>query len=179
MTWCPTDSSQDTVSLARRAGFYGAAMLGAPHFSGSSASLVSLGKTAVPVANSATVAASALATAKWPNAVACRASTTLPVRDGERGSSIGTEPAFLMSAEPRPASEATTPTGETDRSAQGRRHLRKSPRVHDAVASTKVMVHSQACDGADLYGRAMSKLRGYRLFREVTNQLASGLQTPP
>src|ERR1700742_1079092 len=42
------------------------------------------------------------------------------------------------------------PTGETDRSAQGRRHLRKSPRVHDPVASTGAMLHSQAWDGADL-----------------------------
>ena len=134
-----------------------------------------LGKAAVPVTNSATVAASALATAMLPNVVARGASTTLPVRDGERRSSIDTTP--LMPAEPEASKRGDDPTRDRPFPAQRRRHLRKLPRVHDPVASTRG--HAQStCDGADLYGRAMSKLRGYRFFRKVSKQLASARQTP-
>src|SRR5258707_11366950 len=63
---------------------------------------------AVPVTNSATAATSAPATAMLPDAVACGASTTSAVRDGEGWSSIDTAPAFSMPTEPTPVSEATT-----------------------------------------------------------------------
>src|SRR6266702_3427934 len=83
--------------------------------SGKAASTIDLGgseaavvSAAVPVTNSATAAASALATALLPDAVACGASTTSAVRDGDGWSSIDTAPVFSMPTEPTPVSEATT-----------------------------------------------------------------------
>src|ERR1700704_6792662 len=63
---------------------------------------------AIPVADSAAVATSVLATAALPIAVACgaSASSALALRDAAR-SSIDTAPVFSMPAEPNPASQAT------------------------------------------------------------------------
>src|SRR5260370_2614701 len=83
--------------------------------SGNAASTIDSGSSeaiilpvAIPVADSAAVATSVLATAALPIAVACgaSASSALAVRDAAR-SSIGTAPVFSMPAEPKPASQAT------------------------------------------------------------------------
>src|SRR5947208_14107328 len=81
-----------------------------------------------------------------PDAVACGASTTSAVRDGEGWSSIDTAPAFSMPTEPTPVSEATTQPAR--------------PTVpHKAVVTCAnrrgFMIpspppESQACDAADL-----------------------------
>src|SRR3984893_3722067 len=73
---------------------------------------------AIPVADSAAVATSVLATAALPIAVACGASATsaLAVRDAAR-SSIGTPPLSSMPADPKPASQATPQPARTPTSA--------------------------------------------------------------
>src|ERR1700745_3765295 len=83
--------------------------------SGKAPSTIDLGSSeaavvsaAVPATHSATVATSALATATFSNLVACGASTTSALRDGEGRYSIDTTPAFSMPTERKPVCEATT-----------------------------------------------------------------------
>src|ERR1700716_1918381 len=110
-SWWP--KSTDFVSIV--ATCTGGRSAGTCDGSGNAASTIDSGSyeatilpVAIPVADSAAVATSVLATAALPIAVACgaSASSALAVRDAVR-SSIGTAPVFSMPAEPKPASQAT------------------------------------------------------------------------
>src|SRR6266481_4767218 len=110
-SWWP--KSTDFVSIV--ATWTGGRSVGICDGSGNAASTIDSGSyeatilpVAIPVADSAAVATSVLATEALPIAVAFGASpsSALAVRDAAR-SSIGTAPVFSMRAESKPASQAT------------------------------------------------------------------------
>ena len=95
-----------------------------------------------PAAGSAAVATSALATAAFATmalaiAIACGSSAVLALAAREAArSSIGTAPEFSILAVAKPGKQGDDPASENGPfPSDTSRHYRKSPRVHDAVAS--------------------------------------------
>src|SRR5258707_7151304 len=125
---------------------------------------------AVPVPNSATAATSALATVMLPDAVACGASTTSAVRDGEGGSSIDTAPAFSGPTEPAPVSEATTqparptvPHKAVVACTNRREFMIPSPPPEPCTAK-----HATRLIFGSKWARAMTKTAGYQFLQKVS-----------
>src|SRR6202790_2184175 len=128
---------------------------------------------AIPVADSAAVATSVLATAALPIAVACgaSASSALAVRDAAR-SSIGTAPVFSMPAEPKPASHATIRPGGTmvphnAATVADRRGfmIPSPPKAPPEPCCTAK--HATASFFGSRYDRAMAQTAGHQLFQRV------------